>query len=319
MQSLIDLAIEFIDATFGYFFNPGKRIHILYLFSALLIAYYVYRKDKISGSFFRYVFNKKVWLSKSATIDYSMFLFNGIVKLLLVTPYIYLGFLISFHVSTFLTARYGYRQEPLSYHTTLIVYTVVLTLVSDFITYCVHLAMHKVPFLWEFHKIHHSATSMNPITQYRIHPVELVINNIAGFLGFGLVSGVFDYLSDGHVSKWMFLGANVFSFVFFILGANLRHSHVKFRYFHFLEYIFISPLQHQIHHSKAPQHWDKNMGSRLAVWDWMFGTLCLSKGLTKLFYGLGNGEDPNYSTFKQNMLNPFVNNFKTLSSILKKR
>ena len=90
--------------------------------------------------------------------------------------------------------------------------------------------MHKLPFLWEFHKIHHSATSLNPLTQYRIHPFELIINNIRSILIFGLVTGLFDYLSAHQIDKLVFLGVNVFHFIFLLLGANLRHSHVKLKY-----------------------------------------------------------------------------------------
>ena len=53
--------------------------------------------------------------------------------------------------------------------------------------------MHKIPILWEFHKIHHSATSLNPITQYRLHPLELLINtleNIAINQGYEIILSV---------------------------------------------------------------------------------------------------------------------------------
>ncbi len=317
MEIFFENISEFINLTFGYFFNTSKRINVLYLISSLALAYYVFRKSKKEGSFFlNYIFNKKVWLSKSAGVDYKMFLFNGLVKLLLITPYVYLGFAISFYVSDFITSKYGYFSKPLSYTQTVFVYTIVLTIVSDFFTYIVHLALHKIPLLWEFHKIHHSATSMNPITQYRIHPIELIINNIKGIFVFGTITGLFDYLSTGIVSKWIFLGANVFSFVFFMFGANLRHSHVKFRYYKFLEYLFISPVQHQIHHSKNPIHWNKNMGSRLAIWDWFFGTLFLSKGIEKISFGISDSEDPKYSTFIQNIINPFKNNYNRIKHVL---
>ncbi len=245
---------EFWDLTIGYFFNTNKRIHLLYLFTSLVFAYYIFRRTKRKGSFWRYIFNKRVWLGKSASIDYMMFLCNGLLKLLLITPYIYFGFVISFRVSDFLINQYDYIENPLSFGYAVALYTIVLTLVTDFCSFLIHLAMHKVPFLWEFHKIHHSATSMNPITQYRLHPIELLLNNIQGMLIFGLITGVFNYLSMGNVNKWVFLGANVFSFLFFIFGANLRHSHIKFRYLNFLEYVFISPMQYQIHHSKTKQH-----------------------------------------------------------------
>lgn len=41
----------------------------------------------------------------------------------------------------------------------------------------------------------------------------------------------------------------------------------------FWSHIFISPAQHQIHHSLAHKHWDENYGEVFAIWDWAFGTL----------------------------------------------
>ena len=78
---------------------------------------------------------------------------------------------------------------------------------------------------------------------------------------------------------------DVFTFIFFLYGANLRHPHVKQKYPHFLEYLFISPYQHQIHHSSNTAHFNKNMGSRFAIWDWFFGTLVLSKKVKKIRFG----------------------------------
>ena len=60
-------------------------------------------------------------------------------------------------------------------------------------------------------------------------------------------------------------------------GSNLRHSHINIKYWKWLEYIFISPAQHQLHHSIAQEHYDKNFGAALAIWDWLFGSLHLSE------------------------------------------
>ncbi len=299
--------VEAVNMTLAYFTNTSKRIHVLYLLSSGMLAYYVYRSTKVKGSFFEYIFNRKVWLSKSAVVDYSMIFFNSIVKILLIGPYLIYGLYLGFYVTEGLTHLFGFPSFTLTPTQTLVLYTIALTLLGDFATYVFHWLMHRVGFLWEFHKIHHSATSLNPITQYRIHPVELIINNLRATLVFGLLLGVFDYLSEYQVSKLKFLGANVFSFAFLFFGANLRHSHVKLTYFPFLEYIFISPFQHQIHHSANPDHFNKNIGSKLAIWDWMFGTLVLSKSVKRLRFGLGRGAVGYYDGFWKNLYMPFRN------------
>ncbi len=309
---------ELWSLTLGYFVDSSKRVYWLYLLTSLLLAYYVFYKSRKQGSFLSYIFNKRVWLSQSARVDYLLFLFNGFVKLFLILPYIYLGFELTFFFNERLIEHFGYMEQGLSVELGIMLYTIVLTLVTDFAVYLTHLAMHRVPCLWEFHKIHHSARSMNPLTQYRLHPVELLLNNFVAMLVFGLVTGVFNYWLMGQVNKWLFLGVNVFSLLFFMFGANLRHSHVALRYFNGLEHIFISPRQHQIHHSQAREHWNKNMGSRLALWDWLFGTLYLSKDCKRLSFGLGEGQDAEYQSFRDNLLKPFTKSIQRLLKLFKK-
>ena len=301
---IYNLLEETIVLSLSYFVNTNKRIHILYLLTSMIFAYYVFKKSSIKSSFLQYLFPKKIWLSKSALVDYSLFCFNSLVKIVLIGPYIIFSFYIAFYTDEFLTDTFGFPKESIGITQTLILYTIVLTVLNDLFSYLIHFCMHKLPFLWEFHKIHHSATSMNPLTQYRIHPIELIINNIRSILIFGLVTGIFDYLSAHQIDKLVFLGVNVFHFVFLLLGANLRHSHVKLKYPKFLEYILISPFQHQIHHSNNPKHFSKNMGSKFALWDWMLGTLVLSKSVGRISFGADN-DNSNFDSLFKNLFNPF--------------
>ncbi len=291
MSDFWAMATELWELSFGYILNPNKRIYWLYLVISLALAYYVYYRSNRKQPFLAYIFNRRVWLSPSARVDYLLFLCNAFLKAFLILPYIYWGFELTFEISEWLTVHYGYVEEPMSEGLAIVLYTFILSLVTDFAVYLTHLAMHKIPFLWEFHKVHHSARSMNPITQYRLHPVELLINNLVSVLIFGLITGVFSYLVVGRIHKWVFLGVNVFSWLFFVFGANLRHSHVALSYFKPLEYIFISPRQHQIHHSQEYRHWNKNIG-------------------------LGGGQDPDYQTFSANLFKPFTNNFFRLLAFL---
>ena len=299
---------EALTHSLSYFIDPDKRINILYLLSSLILAFYVFKTSKIRGSFWRYIFNKRVWLGRSAVVDYIFFFFNGLLKVLLLGPYIIFGFYIAFYINEYLLQIFGYPEFSLSITKTLVLYTITLTIVNDFFSYFIHYLMHKIPFLWEFHKTHHSATTLNPLTQYRIHPIELIINNVRNILVFGFITGIFDYLSHHQIDKVMFLGVNVFTFLFFFFGANLRHSHVKLKYPKLIEYIFISPFQHQIHHSKKKIHFNKNMGSKFAIWDYLFGTLVLSKSTSRLNFGIPN-EDLKYDSAIENFSNPFIKIF----------
>jgi len=309
IDEIFDLFIEAIKIPFSYLVSPNKRVHWLYLISSFLLAFYVYKRTKVKGSFFHYVFNKKTWVGKSALVDYSFIFFNALVKVFVIAPFLIIALYLAENLNDFLTQQYGVSELNWSPVTIVLVYTIVIIVVNDFASFFIHYLMHKIPFLWEFHKIHHSATTLNPFTQYRIHPVELIINNFRGLIIKGGITGLFMYLANGKVGLVTFFGVNIFNFLFLFWGANLRHSNVKLKYFNFLEYIFISPYQHQIHHSNNSKLYDTNMGSRLAVWDWLFGTLVRSESVKTLRYGLGK-EDEKYRTFSQNLFSPFINLFK---------
>ena len=309
LSELLNQIVEALQLPVSYLTNPGKRIYVLYLASSTLLAYYVWHQTKIQHSFFKYIFNKKVWTSDSALIDYSFIFFNGFIKIFLIAPYLILGLTMAYYIDEYLTSYFGIVKLDIEPYSILLIYTFVLTILNDFGSFIVHYAMHKIPFMWEFHKIHHSATVLNPVTQYRLHPIELIINNAKNMIVFGVTTGFFDFISEHQINKVYFLGANAFSFLFLFWGANLRHSHVKLKYFPFLEYIFISPIQHQIHHSDNPKHFDKNMGAKLAIWDWLFGTLVRSKEVKQLKFGLGKEDNINYDTFTKNLWMPFKNIF----------
>ncbi|PWA08485.1 sterol desaturase family protein [Flavobacterium laiguense] len=316
MTEVFQTLKEVIEVTLSNFTDADNRLYYLYFISSATIAYFVYYKTKQKGSFFNYILNKRTWLSKSAKIDYMMLFFNSIIKVLLIGPYLTFGFYLAFHTDDYLARTFGYETFTLSKTETLVYYTIAITLLGDLTTYIIHYVMHRFEFLWEFHKIHHAATSLNPVTQYRIHPVELILVNIKETLVFGVVMGIFDYLSGHQVSAITFLGINVLSFLFLFLGANLRHSSVKLKYFNWIEYVFMSPYQHQIHHSNHPEHYDHNMGSKLALWDWMFGTLLRSKQVDRVNFGISEEEDlqKKYESFSNNLFLPFVSIYKAITS-----
>lgn len=304
IEKISPIFIETISMTFNYFTDPSKRIFYVYILSSFILATFVYFSKKRKASFFQYFFHKKTWLGKSAQIDYLFLFFNSLIKLILIAPLLIFSLKIAFHLNQYLVDSFGYFELKLSKGLLITLYTLCLFFIGDFASFFLHYLQHKIPFLWRFHKIHHSATVLNPITQYRIHPFELILLNVKTIVIMGLLMGVFEYFANQRISVYTYLGVNVLNFIFLFFGANLRHSSVAFKYPTFLEYIFISPFQHQIHHSENVKHFDKNLGSKLAIWDWLFGTLIVSKKVNKVHYGLGE-ENKNYKTFFANLLNPF--------------
>jgi sterol desaturase/sphingolipid hydroxylase (fatty acid hydroxylase superfamily) len=176
--------------------------------------------------------------------------------------------------------------------------------VSDFTRYWLHRFLHTIPFLWKFHKIHHSAKVLTPITFYRIHPVENLLFGFRYSLSIGLVTGVFVYLFGAMIGIHEVLGVNILLYIFSLMGSNLRHSHIKLRYPTFMENICISPFQHQLHHST--KYYNKNFGGYLSIWDNLFGTLQISRDILnrneKIKFGV---EYENHNTITKLLWRPF--------------
>jgi sterol desaturase/sphingolipid hydroxylase (fatty acid hydroxylase superfamily) len=97
-----------------------------------------------------------------------------------------------------------------------------------------------------------------------------------------------------------------------LLGV-LQHSHFPIS-FGPLERFIVSPLMHQVHHSTKPEHWNKNYGSRLSIWDWCIGTLVILPKGERIQFGLNPAEDQSgdYSSLFWCYAGPFINCGKML-------
>ncbi|MFZ1773759.1 MAG: sterol desaturase family protein, partial [Rhizobiaceae bacterium] len=101
-------------------------------------------------------------------------------------------------------------------------------------------------------------------------------------------------------------GANLMVVFFNVIGNNLRHSHVWISYGPVIEHVFSSPAQHQIHHSRAQEHHNKNYGEIFSLWDWMFGTLYIPQGREEIAFGLGDADGRPIAQPHDNLRNALV-------------
>jgi sterol desaturase/sphingolipid hydroxylase (fatty acid hydroxylase superfamily) len=153
------------------------------------------------------------------------------------------------------------------------VMTAVLFVAYEFGYWVDHYLSHNVPFLWEFHKVHHTAEVLSPLTNFRVHPVDTIVFNNVLALVMGGAGGLTSYLLGQSVQPIIIADANVIVLAFFFLIGHLQHTHFWIPFTGFWGRVILSPAHHQIHHSTDPAHFNKNLGSFLAVWDLMFGTL----------------------------------------------
>ena len=87
-----------------------------------------------------------------------------------------------------------------------------------------HYLSHRIPVLWEFHKVHHTAEVLSPLTNFRMHPVDSVVfANILAIV-LGVTGGVLAYLQLGR--PFEVGGTNLILVVFYFVTVHLQHSHV---------------------------------------------------------------------------------------------
>ena len=166
-----------------------------------------------------------------------------------------------------------------------LVATLAIAVAADFAEWLAHMLSHKVPLFWAFHRVHHSAETLTPLTASRMHPVEILLEAVCQALVQAPVI-VALYMAFGKIDIMLVMGANVLFGVSYLTFTHLRHSHVWVHFPEPIARILSSPAMHQCHHSRHPRHWDRNYGELFSLWDTLFGTLYMPKGRERLVLGL---------------------------------
>ncbi|MGF1552725.1 MAG: sterol desaturase family protein [Paracoccaceae bacterium] len=298
-------------AAHGYVFGLEARLALTYLVATVVLASGLWLWRGRPQSWAAWLFPRAVYAHRSNLVDAKLFLFNTVVAAtgffgaLLFTPFV------AVFVQVLLGKTVGAIHDSAGngWGVTLLA-TVVMVLALDFCKYWAHYIHHEWRTLWHFHAVHHSAEVMTPLTAYRNHPAFIVIRNLIYSVIVGAVQGAMLWALVGRIDILTIGGANAGYVLFNLIGANLRHSHVWLSYGRVLEHVFISPAQHQIHHSIDPRHYNKNYGEVFAFWDWMFGTLYVPARHETLAFGLADAkgrrvEQP-HPTLYAALVQPFV-------------
>jgi sterol desaturase/sphingolipid hydroxylase (fatty acid hydroxylase superfamily) len=134
-------------------------------------------------------------------------------------------------------------------------------LISDFVQWNTHRLLHRVPMLWNFHKVHHSVKEMGFAAHLRYHWMEPVVYNSLLYIPIAIIGG-FDAQDVAIVH------------FFAIAIGHLNHANLGWDYGK-LKYIFNNPKMHIWHHAKElPEHtkYGVNYGITLSTWDYIFRT-----------------------------------------------
>jgi len=152
-----------------------------------------------------------------------------------------------------------------------------IVLVADLAEYVVHRLFHRVPWLWRFHRIHHSAEAMDWLAGSRLHVVDIVVTRGLSFvplyvLGFA-PPALYAYL------------------VFVSFHAVFIHANIRFRW-RALEWLVVMPRFHHWHHAREAAAVDKNFAVHLPWIDRVFGTAYLPHERWPEAYGIAGEPVP---------------------------
>ncbi len=209
-----------------------------------------------------------------------------------------------------LTNLFGPHAENPESTLVWVVVLVIVTIGNDFATFYTHYLDHKLAVMWEFHKVHHSAEFLNPLTNKRMHPGQIFFNNAGEVLVIGGLIGICSYVFSMPIYENTVIGLDAYFLLNALSFYHVRHSHIYMSY-GWLEKWILSPAQHQLHHSREARHWDKNFGLFLSVWDRWFGTLAYATEPPGSFrVGLPGNEGAEYQTLVQLYTTPFIKIWK---------
>lgn len=259
---------------------PESPFYWLYLMCTAIVALLVCRR-RIAGSgngllytAIREVFNPRIFFHRSAITDYQFVFLNHFVVALILGAAATTAEAITHGGAAALTHLFGPASPRVPGGAATVVFTVTGFLAADFGNFYFHLWQHRSPFLWELHKVHHSAEVLTPVTAFRVHPITELLKMQVVALCVGLPASGFLYLYGGPVSELRIAGINLLLFLWqTVLVSNLAHSHVWVMFPRGIREIFYSPALHLIHHSASPRHYGKNLGFALTLWDLLAGTL----------------------------------------------
>ena len=146
----------------------------------------------------------------------------------------------------------------------------------DLWQYCWHRLNHSLPFLWRFHRVHHSDKELDASSGVRFHPGEIFLSTLARLLVIPLLG-----IQLSHLISYEII---MMSIVFF------HHSNIRLNESsdQLLRKLIVTPHMHRLHHSDQQTETDSNYGNIFSVWDKFFRTYTMRSIENNFSFGLGN-------------------------------
>ncbi|MFC6488793.1 sterol desaturase family protein [Nitratireductor sp. GCM10026969] len=164
----------------------------------------------------------------------------------------------------------------------------------DYTLYLWHIMVHRVPFLWRFHQVHHADLDMDTSTALRFHFGEMALSVPYRAAQVALLG-----VAPRPLSMWQ---------TFLLVSVMFHHSDLRLPLplERRLSRFFVTPRMHGIHHSIIEDEVNSNWSSGLTLWDWLHGTLRLDVPQSEIDIGVPAYRSPDDVTLPRLVEMPFA-------------
>jgi sterol desaturase/sphingolipid hydroxylase (fatty acid hydroxylase superfamily) len=142
-----------------------------------------------------------------------------------------------------------------------------------------HRINHEIPFLWRFHRVHHSDPRMDVTTALRFHPGEIILSTIARLLVVNLIG-----MEIWHLALYELIALPIVAFHHSNIALSRRADDA-------LRWLMVTPWMHWVHHSRLRPETNSNYASILSVWDRLFRTYKFREDPSSIDFGLDEYPD----------------------------
>lgn len=235
----------------------SRNLTIGTLFGAVILV-------SIAEMYFSYFHDRKLYTKKDTWTNVYLMGFAFLINL-------------ATKAGTFFLLDYCY-QFRLFEIKNVVLYWLTLILIQDLLYWILHTSGHYIRFFWAMHVTHHSSSYFNLTTGFRstvFEPLYRVFFYLPlAFMGFSALDILYAYLITQ-------------------IYGNMVHTQTVGKLHPWIEYIFVTPSHHRVHHASNIRYLDKNMGMVLIIWDRLFGTFQeeLPENQEPISYGLTHQPD----------------------------
>ena len=172
--------------------------------------------------------------------------------------------------------------------------SIISFLLLDYSNYIWHILLHKLPFMWRFHLVHHSDLDLDITTAFRFHFGEMI--GSVFFRGAAVI----------------LIGASPIMVLIYEIAfeaaTQFHHSNIKlpFKFEKILNFLIVTPRMHGIHHSMIKRETDSNYSIIFSFWDRIHKTVRLNIHQNEIVTGVPSYADERELTIVNLLKLPFT-------------